>query len=172
MKFFPSLLALPLLLAACTPKSSTDASAAKNDTAKYAYTIPKPDNWLIDTNITNTQSALSALKAFELGDTASLRKYCADSMEFNYDAGVYKGPVKQFLIMSKAEKDSAKTLSIKMVDWEPVVSKDKGEEWVTLWYKQYMTYPSGKTDSTGVVNDLLFKKSKIVRIDEYLRRLK
>jgi hypothetical protein len=58
-----------------------------------------------------------------------------------------------------------------MVDWEPVVSKDGSEKWVTLWYKQ-STYLNGKTGSAGLVNDFLFKNGTIVRLDEYVRVLK
>lgn len=171
MKKLIPLLALPLLIAACTPKSGTNATAAKNDTLKYAYSIPKPDNWVIDTNVTNTQSALSALKAFENNDTASLHKYFADTIAFNYDGGKYKGAIKGFLKMTKAERDSSKAFSIQMVDWEPVLAKDKSEEWVTLWYKETATDLKGKVDSVGIVNDFLFKNGKITRVDEYQRHL-
>jgi hypothetical protein len=171
MKKFNLLLLLPLLLADCTPKTNTGVAASKKDTVKYAYSIPKPDNWVIDTNTTNTQIALNALKAFENGDTAAFHKYWADTVVFNYDGGKFKGPLKEFLVMSKQEKDSFKALSIKMVDWEPVVSKDGSEKWVTLWYKQITTDMKGQTDSVGIVNDFLFKGSKITRLDEYQRHL-
>lgn len=172
MKKFLLLFVLPLLITACKSKTSTDAAATNTDTASYAYTIPKPDNWLIDTNITNTKAALKALKAYEKGDTAELRKYFADSLTFNYDNGKFKGPIKDFLITCKNATDSGKTIVIKMTDWEPVVSKDKKEEWVTLWYTEARTDVRGKTDSVAEVNDILFKNSKITRIDEYERHLK
>jgi len=170
MKKLHLLLFLPLLLAACKQKDQT-AATTKTDTVKYAYSIPKPDNWIIDTSNANTQVALNAVKAFENGDTAGLHKCIADSIAFNYDGGKYKGPVKGFLTLSKSYKDSTKVLSIKMYDWEPVVSKDGTEKWVTLWYKQSTTHLNGKTDSVGLVNDFLFKNGKIVRLDEYVRFL-
>ncbi len=36
-----------------------------------------------------------------------------------------------------------------MEDWESVISKDKKEEWVTLWYSQKWEDMKGKTDSSG-----------------------
>src|ERR1700753_358365 len=102
MKKLFSLLALPLLITACAPKSSTNAASAKTDTVSYAYSIPKPDNWSIDTSNANTQTALKALKAYEKGDTAELRKYFTDTMIFNYDNGKFKGPLKQFLTDCKS----------------------------------------------------------------------
>jgi hypothetical protein len=172
MKKLTLLLALPLLITACKPKAAPDAAAPKTDTVSYAYSIPKPDNWSIDTSNANTQTALKALKAFEKGDTAELHKYFTDTVEFNYDGDKFKGPLSKFLEMCKEETASLKSFSIKMTDWEPVISKDAKERWVTLWYTETMTGQKGKTDSVAEVNDFLFKDSKIVRIDEYQRHLK
>jgi hypothetical protein len=170
MKKIYLVFALPLLITACKPKGQS--SDPKTDSVAYAYTIPKPDNWTIDTNTTDTKTALNALKSYETGDTAHLRTYLTDTVTFNYDGGNFKGPVKQFLTNCKMSTDSGRKVSIKMTDWEPVISKDGKEKWVTLWYTQTETDAKGKVDSVGDVNDILFKNSKIVRIDEYKRSLK
>jgi len=170
MKKFYLVLVLPLLITACKPKGQ--GSAPKTDSVAYAYSIPKPDNWTIDTNTTDTKTALNALKAYETGDTARLRTYLTDTVAFNYDGGKFKGPIKEFLTNCKMSTDSGRKLSIKMTDWEPVISKDGKEKWVTLWYTETETDSKGKVDSIADVNDILFKNSKIVRIDEYKRSLK
>ncbi|MDQ6889125.1 MAG: hypothetical protein M3Z56_02435 [Bacteroidota bacterium] len=58
-----------------------------------------------------------------------------------------------------------------MQDWESVISKDKSEEWVTIWYRQKWEDMNGRKDSTDVVNDLKLKNGKIMRLDEYTRKL-
>ena len=64
-----------------------------------------------------------------------------------------------------------KNYSIKMQDWESVISKDKTEEYVTLWYREYKENTNGKKDSMDVVNDLKMKDGKIIGLDQYIRRL-
>ena len=55
---------------------------------------------------------------------------------------------------------------IKMEDWESVVSADKKEEWVTVWYKQYSTDAKGKMDSVNNINDVKMVNGKIAVFDE------
>ena len=58
-----------------------------------------------------------------------------------------------------------------MQDWESVISKDKNEEYVTIWYRQYGENEDGKKDSIDVINDLKMKNGKIIGLDEYRRKL-
>ncbi|GAB3914165.1 nuclear transport factor 2-like protein [Mucilaginibacter boryungensis] len=162
------LLLMPLLLAACTPKASSDtATKAAADVPNYPYKIKHPDYWMMDTSHANTMTALNALKAFENMDTTGLKKAFADTLEFNYDGGKFKGPIAQFIKMTSEMATSMKGLKIDMKDWESVVSTDKKEEWVTLWYVQKWTDAKGKADSISLVNDLQLKGGRIVKLDEY-----
>jgi hypothetical protein len=169
MKKIHLLFAGALLLAACQPKPQTEASAA-SATPDYPYKIKAPDNWVIDTNHTNTMTALKTLKAFETTDTAELKKNIGDSIVFNYDGGVFKGPASKFVAMASGMSKSMSKLKLKVTDWESVTGKTKKEEWVTVWYVQSWVDPKGKADSIELVNDLQFKGGKIVQIDEYGRR--
>lgn len=58
-----------------------------------------------------------------------------------------------------------------MMDWEPVISEDKKEEWVTIWYRQIQTDQKGVTDSMNVINDAKFKNGKIVVLNEYIQHI-
>ncbi len=62
-------------------------------------------------------------------------------------------------------------MEVKMQDWESVISKDKKQEWVTLWYTQKWEDMKGKKDSADIINDINIKNGKIVRLDEYTRKL-
>jgi hypothetical protein len=57
-----------------------------------------------------------------------------------------------------------------MDDYEAVTGKDKKSEWVTLWYKQVVTYKSGKMDSAEVVDDLKVENGKFTVLDEKQRK--
>ena len=50
-----------------------------------------------------------------------------------------------------------KSIDVKMSDWESVISKDKKEEWVTLWYRQKWEDMKGKKDSADIIDDLRIK---------------
>jgi len=172
MKKIYLLLLAPLLFAACQSKTgSTAAATTATDTPNYPYTIKHPDYWLIDTSHANTMLALKTLKAFETMDTTGLKAGFADSLEFNYDGGKFKGPVTEFLKMTKEMSTTMKGIKIDMKDWEAVVSKDGKENWVTLWYTQKWL-DKGVADSVELINDLQIKGGKITRLDEYDRHFK
>lgn len=167
MKKIHLLFAGALLIAACKPKTDAVVTTAAPD---YPYKIKSPDNWLIDTSHTNTMTALKTLKAFETMDTATLKKNIADSIVFNYDGGVFKGPASKFVAMTSEMGKAMTKLKLKVTDWKSVKGNTKKEEWVTVWYVQSWVDPKGKTDSVELVNDIQFKAGKIVQIDEYGRR--
>ena len=62
-------------------------------------------------------------------------------------------------------------MNVKMDDWESVSSNDKKEEWVTLWYRQSWEDTKGKKDSADIIDDMNIKNGKIIRLDEYTRKL-
>jgi len=165
------LLLLPLLIAACQPKK-TEAPSATTASPAYPYTIKHPDYWINDTSHTNTMAVLSALKAFENRDTASFKKYFADSIDFNYDKGEFKGTNAQLRKFVTGIYTTMKTMKIDVKDWESVISNDKKEEWVTVWYTQKWTDQKGIADSAQFINDLQLKAGKIIKFDEYVRHFK
>lgn len=159
------LLLLPLLFAACQPKTETTSTTAEA-TPNYPYQIKHPDNWITDTSHTNTMVALTALKSYEKMDTATMKKCFADTMEFNYSGGKFKGTNAEFVKMVTESKDTY--VKIDMKDWEAVVGKDAAkEEWVTLWYTQHWTNAKGIADSIQYIDDVMLKNGKIVKLNEY-----
>lgn len=170
--FFVTVFAL-----SCTENSSKDAAvestnASMNNSStkmNYPYTIEQPDNWEVGSSA-NTMTALSGLKAWEEGRIDETIQYFADSVMVNFD-GISKMMSNDSLrAFFNTGYNNFKNLKIKMNDWESVVSKDKNQEWVTLWYTQYNDSKQGGTDSIAILNDLQLKNGKIVRIDEYTRK--
>ncbi len=154
---------------------STDAmkdSAATTTAMKmnYPYTIEHPDNWEIGSTA-NTLIALNALKAWEEGKMDESLKYFGDSILVKFDGIDKKMPNDSLKAFFTGGWNSYKTVKEKMTDWESVVSKNKSEEWVTLWYTQSWETKEGVKDSSAIINDMQLKQGKIIRIDEYTRKL-
>jgi hypothetical protein len=152
-------------------KDSTATTAEATPVAvNYPYTVEHPDNWDMGSN-SNTLAALSSLKAWEDGKVDEAVKYFADSIQIKFDAFEKKLSNDSLKSFFNEARNAYKNVKIKMSDWESVVSKDKKEEWVTIWYRQSWETQKGKKDSTDVINDIQLKNGKIVRLDEYTRKL-
>lgn len=154
-----------------TTEANKDSTASTSTAQKmdYPYTIEHPDNWEIGSQ-QNTFNALSALKAWETGNIDESLKFFADSAKVGFDGfdkKVSKDTLKKMITPGKM----VKSISIKMQDWESVISKDKKDEYVSLWYRQYVESPDGKKDSIDVFNDIKIKDGKIIGLDEYKRKL-
>ena len=156
-----------------TKDSSAKDSSVKGamaQTMSYPYTIDHPDNWQTGSS-DNTMNALMALKAYENGNMDESMKYFGDSVKVAFD-GLEKTLSNDSLkAMFNRSRSGLKSMSIKMDDWESVISKDKKDEWVTLWYRQKWEDNKGKSDSADIVNDLKMKDGKIIRLDEYTRKI-
>ncbi len=158
---------LPLCMAACQSKTASTASTGMAATPNYPYKIKHPDYWMMDTSTANTMTALNSLKAFEKWDTVAAEKTFADTIEFNLDYFKYKGSFSGMIKSIAPMMAGMTNLKLDMKDWEAVVSKDKKEQWVTVWYTQKWTDAKGKADSVMLVDDMQFKGGKIVKLNEY-----
>ena len=163
----------------CNNAGTDTKEAVKDSTApvppapvamNYPYTIDHPDNWDMGSTA-NTMVALSALKGYETGNVPESMKYFGDSVHLQFDALDKAFPVDSLQAMFTKFRSAMKSMEVKMNDWESVISKDKKEEWVTLWYKQKWEDSKGKKDSADIIDDLKLKDGKIVRLDEYTRKL-
>lgn len=167
-----------LLAAGCNNSSdskdtkTTDSSGKATASAakiEYAYTLDKPyQNWQPG-NPENVATLLKSLKAFENGDIAACMTGFGDSAEVFFDGYHAKLSHDSLQKTFTAQRANYKTIVVKMLDWEPVISEDKKEEWVTLWYKQIQTDQKGMVDSANVINDAKIKDGKIVVLNEYLQ---
>lgn len=153
-----------------TKKDSAASTSTAEATPNYPYSITHPDNWDIGSKA-NTLTALSALKAWELGKMDESVSYFADSVLAQFDALDKKMPKDSLKAMFSGLWNSYKTVHIEMQDWESVIAKDKSEEWVTLWYKQHTETKKGVKDSASIINDIQLKNGKIIQLVEYTRKL-
>lgn len=159
-----------LLLAAAVSCNQAEKPAETNAAKpNYAYSIDKPDNWDMVADPKNTEIAMNALKAFEDNKIDECVSYFADSVRWRFDyvdAKLGKDSLKAF--MTEGRKSFA-SLKVNMHDFESVVSKDKKENYVTMWYTQVFTDAAGKVDSTAIINDIKIENGKIVELSEASR---
>ncbi len=167
-----------LFFAACNSnasKTETDVKpetpAPPAETIDYAY-LPSghpPDNWDRGDQ-KNVAMALKALKAWETGKLEECASYFADSVRLSFDGFDKKLSHDSLLAMFKEGRKNIASMTIHMQDYEAVISKDKKDEWVSLWYKEVTTDAKGKIDSISRMDDLRIVNGKITELDEKSRR--
>lgn len=155
------------------PAGKETAKTDSAGTAKpvYAYTINKPDNWDMGSS-QNTAVALNALKAFENNKIDESLGYFADTVLWKSDHMEGKYSKDSLKAMFVGAWNGMASTKIDMHDFESVISKDKKDEYVTMWYVQTTTDKKGKTDSVAVINDLKISNGKITELDEAIRHFK
>jgi hypothetical protein len=152
-----------------TTTDSAKAGMESTEDVTYPYTLDKPyKNWKPGDK-KNTMVLLNMLKAWETKNVTECASYFGDSVDLAVD--YYHKVIKHDSIPAMLERSWAdyENLKIKMDDWESVISEDKKDEWVTVWYKQSWTDKKGKADSLAIVNDAKIVNGKIIVFDEKVR---
>ncbi len=133
------------------------------------YKLEKPyQNWQIGSN-ENVAAAMGALKAYVDKDFTALGNLIGDSLHMrmdNYQATMSRdSAIKSFTAMRNQSTDYV----ITMYDYESVISADKKDEWVTLWYKQNWKNEKGVADSLSIIDDCKMKGGKMIELDEHIQ---
>jgi hypothetical protein len=147
-------------------KASEDLA---NEKVKFPFVRTNNTEWEINKDDANTITVLNVLKAIESKNFQVIGDATADSIESDIDGVKFNGTKAQ---MMKANKDffaTLKTIRIEPQDWLSVINKDKSQEWVRVWYTQYLENLKGKRDSLNVFNDIKIKNGKITVWNEYVQ---
>ena len=148
---------------------STKTEASKSEALVYPYTLDEPYRDWQPGDQQHAVTAMKALKGFETGDMDACMAGFGDSVEIRFDyyhAKLSNDSLKKFFTNERANYSN---YTVKMGDWESVISKDKKAEYVTMWYKQVFTDKNGKTDSLAVIDDCKIVNGKIVELDEKIQ---
>ncbi|MEO7308447.1 MAG: hypothetical protein ABIR78_09310 [Ferruginibacter sp.] len=148
---------------------STKTTVSDSKDLVYPYTLDEPYKDWQPGDKQHAVTVMKSLKAFETGDVDGAVAAFGDSVDVRFDyyhAKLSNDSLKKFLVQQRAAYTS---MTIKMGDWESVVSSDKKTEYVTLWYKQIWTDTKGKTDSLAVIDDAKMVNGKIVELDEKIQ---
>jgi hypothetical protein len=176
MKQFIVITCLAVAMASCnnaeTTKSGTDSTGAANTAATEValpFKLDKPyKNWQIGSN-ENVAAAMGALKAFVDKDFTALGGLIGDSIEtkFDYFQGTFSRD--SALKMFTGQRALYNDLTINMYDYVSVISADKKDEWVTIWYKQSWKNEKGVADSLAIIDDCKMKNGKMIVLDEHIQ---
>ena len=166
-----------IVIFSCNNAGTESKEVAKDTTSvtpaavkiNYPYTIDHPDYWDMGST-DNTMTALTALKAYENGNIDECVKHFGDSVRLAFDGFEAKVSNDSLKSMFSRNRSAVKSMEIKMDDWESVISKDKNEEYVSLWYKEIWEDAKGKKDSLSQMDDLRMKNGKIIAIDQKSRK--
>ncbi len=175
MKQWIAIFCAGLILHACSgnfSKETENNQPAQIPVVKtdYPYTIEEPDNW-DKGNKENTLIVLKSMKAYEEGRIDKSLSYFADSVHVQFDHLDTTFSRETFKNIMSKNWENLKSMNFKIDDWESVVSKNKKQEFVTVWYKEFLEFKDGKKDSTGIVNDFRIKDGKIAYMSEFTRKL-
>jgi hypothetical protein len=173
MKQFIVITCLALALASCNNADQekkdaqlTEVKAAPVADVKLPIPLEKPyRNWQIGST-ENVVAAMNALKSYVDKDFTALAATIGDSLELqfdNYYATMSRDSVIKFFA---ADRPKYTDLKITMYDYVSVISADKKEEWVTMWYKQSWKNEKGAADSIAVTDDVKLKNGKMIELDE------
>jgi hypothetical protein len=150
-------------------ETSTPGAATSEEVLDYPYKLKGEYRDWQPGNKKNALTVMKMLKAWETKNIKECATYFGDSVELNMD--YFRKVVKQDSLPAMLEQSWADFASVKINvdDWEAVISKDKKDEWVTIWYKQSWVDKTGKSDSVAIVNDAKIVNGKIVVFDETSR---
>ena len=165
-----------IVVVSCNDKAASSTTATSTDSAStvttpsetlvYAYTLDHRYKDWQPGDKKNAVAAMKSLKAYEDGDIATCVEGFGDTVDLHFDrffARVSNDSLKKMFTSDRAKIASTK---VYMEDWESVISSDKKDEYVTMWYKEVSTDKNGKTDSIKVVDDVKFVNGKIVELDQ------
>jgi hypothetical protein len=159
-----------LLLHACqTTPAKSDAQNLKNTKKYYAYTIKDTSQWITTTNRNNIAMTLNVLKAYELGDTARLKRYLADTVTLYYDGGEYKGGSRELMYAIKERVKLLTNLRIKVENCATTMNNNGKQERVTTRYTQFYTNNEMQHDSADMIDEALIESGKIAVWRNYVR---
>lgn len=167
---------LAVILTSCnettTTKTETDATAAAVATeVAVPFKLERPyRNWQIGST-ENVVAAMGALKAYVDKDFTALGALIGDSIELRFDNYYASMNRDSAVNMFTAMRPQFTDLKVTMYDYVSVISADKSEEWVTLWYKEAWTNAKGVADSMAVTDDIKMKNGKMIQLDEKIQHI-
>ncbi len=159
-----------LFAVACTNKEKVEDNAVTTEASDNPYTLTKPyQNWQTGDQ-KNAILVLKMLKAWENKNIEESVSYFADTVDITLDMFHERMPKDSIKTFFQGSYEMYSTnLKITMNDWESVISEDKNDEWVTVWYKQSWVDAKGVADSMNCINDAKIENGKIVVFDEYIQ---
>ena len=178
MKQIIAITCLAVILTSCnnaeptkTDADSTAAAVAPATELVLPFKLERPyRNWQKGSN-ENVVAAMTALKTYVDKDFTTMAGTIGDSLEMHFDNFYAKLSRDSALKMFAAMRPQYNDLTVTMYDYESVISADKSEEWVTLWYKEAWKNEKGVADSLAITDDIKLKDGKMITLDEKIQHI-
>ena len=178
-RIFSFLLPATILFGCETKNTGTESTATADSTSKMdntrvdvtlPYTVARTPDWERG-EANHVAIAMNTLRAFEVNDMNAIRQNLADSVEFYNNEVNFKGSRDSLIGLFTKYRGSLDTMFVRMHDYESVKSKNRGEEWVGLWYTETVKRKGEKIDSMMTMDDIKIVNGKVAIIDSKRRRL-
>jgi len=178
MKKVLYLFAAIALFASCKGGTSTDATAAKTDSASkkdslpMAYKASYSSSFTISDNAKNEQLVLQSYKDWEENTLKNAPNYLADTVTMDFSSGKHMMAPRDGIVKEWQNfRDSLSSVKLNIVAVTNLHSTDKNADWVGVWYVEIDTYKTGKVDSAFYQDDNHVKDGKMVYISSKRRTL-
>ena len=176
MKQMILIICLAVAMASCnnagTKQSGSDSTATTVKTSSKVtlpFTLDRPyRNWQTGSD-ENVAVAMGGLKAYIDKDFTALGAAIGDSLNVRFDYYHASLSRDSAVKMFTAQRAMSGDIIITMYDYESVISEDKKDEYVTLWYKQNWKNEKGIADSLSVIDDCKMKNGKMIELDEKIQ---
>jgi hypothetical protein len=151
-------------------KTTSETKTVAAADVKLPFPLQKPfRGWQMMENNDNTIAAMNSLKAFVDKDFTAVAASFGDSIDIKFDSYADKLSRDSAVKMLTAQRPMYVDLAITMYDYESVISADKKDEYVTMWYKEAWKDDKGKADSLNIVDDCKMKNGKMIELDEKIQ---
>jgi len=145
---------------------STASESKKADDVKYAYKATYSSDFEIG-KAENAKVILDIWKAFEdnkLGDTKSL---WADSVTMQFENYTFHGKADSAIKEGKAERARYTSVVDSVDAVVSLHSKDRNEDWVSVWAREYTVNTKGKKDTADIHEIWQLKNGKASYMSQY-----
>jgi hypothetical protein len=166
------LMVLFLVFVGCNNSAKPDEAKTDSTAKKETYTYPFTAKYSLNWKPGDEKYAvlvLGSLKKYLDGDVKGSFTDFADSIEFLGDKFHFVGKKDSLEPMFIAIRGQSAAIAYQPDAWITTYYPDQDDTWVTIWATEQWTDKKGKTDSVYLVQDVLVKNDKIVRIDEKQR---
>ena len=145
---------------------SDAAPAAKADSTTYPYKANYSSSFDFGKS-EDAKTVLSIWKAYEDNNFASTKDLWADSATLQFEDFTFHGS-RDSVMKGGADDRAHYTSVIDSVDaWIPLHSKDKNEDWVAVWGREYTVDKKGKKDTADLHEIWLLKSGKVAYVSQY-----
>ena len=150
--------------ASTTSSDSTKGSMA--DSVTYPYKATYSASFDIGKSA-SAKTVLDIWKAYENNKLGDSKNLWADSATLQFENFTFRGSRDSLIAGGNRDRGQYTSLVDSVDAWVPLYSKDRKEEWVAVWAREYTTDKKGKKDTADIHEIWLIKDGKAAFMSQY-----